>query len=55
MIRGESLGIVVDDCQPEMESLRGQHRVYFVEQPGILEGIEHYDRARVSSPEFALH
>ncbi|MHB1552214.1 MAG: HAD-IIB family hydrolase [Vulcanimicrobiaceae bacterium] len=58
MIRGESLGIVVGDCQPEMESLRGQHRVYFAEQPGllgILEGIEHYDRARRSSPELALH
>ncbi len=52
MLRGESLGIVVGDCQPEMESLRGQHRVYFAEQPGllgILEGIDHYDRARMSS------
>lgn len=58
MIRGESLGIVVGDCQPGMESLRGQHRVYFAEQPGllgILEGIEHYDRARRSSPELVLH
>ncbi len=46
MLRGETLGIVVANYSPELERLRGTHKVYFASGRfawGILEGVEHYD------------
>ena len=46
MLRGETLGIVVANYSPELERLRGSHKVYFASGRfawGILEGAEHYD------------
>jgi sucrose-phosphate synthase len=45
MLRGETLGIVVANYSPELERLRGSHKVYFASRRfawGILEGAEHY-------------
>ncbi len=46
MLSGDTLGVVVNNHAPELDRLRGQHRVYFAERDnawGILEGIEWYD------------
>ncbi|HSM61749.1 MAG TPA: PfkB family carbohydrate kinase [Longimicrobiales bacterium] len=46
MLSGDTLGVVVANHTPELETLRGNPRIYFTEAPhagGILEGIEHYD------------
>jgi sucrose-phosphate synthase len=46
MLSGDTLGVVVGNHAPELESLRGRPRVYFAEGKhawGILEGIERYD------------
>lgn len=45
MLRGDTLGVVVGNHQPELDALRGEGRIYFAEGSharGILEGIEHY-------------
>ncbi len=45
MLRGEMLGIVVGNHQPELETLRGLRHIYFAEAAyadGILEGFRHY-------------
>ncbi|MCW8840434.1 MAG: HAD-IIB family hydrolase [Gammaproteobacteria bacterium] len=46
MLRGETLGVVVGNYSPEVESLVGEPRIYFAEgeyATGILEGTDHYD------------
>jgi sucrose-phosphate synthase len=46
MIAGQTLGVVVGNHTPELERLRGQHRVYFATGRhawGVLEGIDRYD------------
>jgi sucrose-phosphate synthase len=46
MLSGRSLGVVVANYSPELETLRGMRRIYFASQPGttgVLEGIKHYD------------
>lgn len=46
MLSGDTLGVVVSNHTPELESLRGRPRVYFAKSPharGILEGIDWYD------------
>ena len=46
MLEGETLGVVVGNHTPELDSLRGSPRVYFAEGRhawGVLEGIAHYD------------
>lgn len=46
MLEGETLGVVVGNHTPELESLRGRPRVYFAEGAhawGVREGIAHYD------------
>jgi len=46
MLRGETLGVVVGNYSPELESLRGEPRIYFAEggyATGVLEGADHYD------------
>ena len=46
MLSGDTLGVVVGNHTPELDTLRGYHRVYFAEAGharGVLEGIEHYD------------
>jgi sucrose-phosphate synthase len=45
MLLGDTLGIVVGNHSPELESLRGIDQIYFAEAAyarGILEGIRHY-------------
>ena len=45
MLRGEMLGIVVGNHEPELDKLRGLRNIYFAQGPyadGILEGFEHY-------------
>ena len=45
MLVGDTLGIVVGNHSPEMESLRGLEQIYFADgacAQGILEGIDHY-------------
>ncbi len=45
MLRGNALGVVVGNHDPELESLRGLPRIYFASGAcarGIVEGIEHY-------------
>lgn len=45
MLRGDTLGVVVGNHDDEVESLRGESRIYFAEGTyarGILEGIDHY-------------
>jgi sucrose-phosphate synthase len=46
MLSGETLGVVVGNHTPELESIRDRPRVYFAGTNhawGILEGIQHYD------------
>lgn len=46
MLEGDTLGVVVGNYSPELDTLRGRPRIYFAEQEaayGILEGIEHYN------------
>jgi sucrose-phosphate synthase len=46
MLRGDLAGVVVGNYSPELESFRGQRKVFFAGAEcagGILEGIEHYD------------
>ncbi|MEJ2196563.1 MAG: HAD-IIB family hydrolase [Ignavibacteriaceae bacterium] len=46
MLKGELLGVVVANYSDELESLRGQKRIYFSEREyagGIIDGIKHYD------------
>jgi sucrose-phosphate synthase len=45
MLRGEMLGIVVGNHEPELEKLRGLRHIYFAQgtyADGILEGFRHY-------------
>jgi sucrose-phosphate synthase len=45
MLRGDLLGAVVGNYSPELETLKGQRRIYFAKQKyagGILEAIKHY-------------
>jgi sucrose-phosphate synthase len=45
MLRGDTLGVVVGNHSPELESLRGMDQIYFAEEAcarGIIEGIRHY-------------
>ncbi|MBN1556851.1 MAG: HAD-IIB family hydrolase, partial [Lentisphaerae bacterium] len=45
MLRGEVLGVVVANHQPELEAMRGRRKVYFASKPyaaGIREGMERY-------------
>ena len=45
MLKGDTLGVVVANHEPELNHLKGQPRVYFAKNShakGILEGIEHY-------------
>ncbi|MBN2208080.1 MAG: HAD-IIB family hydrolase [Candidatus Coatesbacteria bacterium] len=49
MMLGETLGVVVGNCSPEVERLRGLEKTYFAEShhaSGVLEGIKHYDFLR---------
>ncbi len=46
MLRGEQMGVVVGNYSPELEELKGVHKIYFAKKPesgGILEGIKKYD------------
>ena len=46
MLRGNTLGLVVNNYSQELEKLRGEPRIYFAEKQyaeGIIEGIEHYN------------
>lgn len=46
MLTGQTLGVVVKNHTPELDTLKGKPRVYFSDQEhawGILDGIEHYD------------
>jgi len=46
MLLGKTLGVVVGNYSPELESLRKQHRIYFAtasHAAGILEGIHYYN------------
>lgn len=45
MLRGEMLGIVVGNHEPELDNLRGLRHIYFAKETyadGILEGFQHY-------------
>jgi sucrose-phosphate synthase len=45
MLLGDTLGVVVGNHSPELESLRGLDQIYFAEgicAKGVLEGIRHY-------------
>lgn len=45
MLRGNTLGVVVGNYDPELEHLREEDRIYFAQGTharGIIEGIEHY-------------
>jgi sucrose-phosphate synthase len=45
MLKGDLLGVVVANYSSELESLKGQNRIYFAGRKyagGIIEGIEHY-------------
>jgi sucrose-phosphate synthase len=45
MLRGEMLGIVVGNHEPELDKLRGLRNIYFAQgtyADGILEGFQHY-------------
>jgi len=46
MLNGDTLGVVVGNHSPELESLRDRDRIYFAEGHyawGIIQGMEHYD------------
>lgn len=46
MLRGNTLGVVVGNYDPELEPLRDEERIYFAKGTyarGILEGIDYYD------------
>jgi sucrose-phosphate synthase len=46
MLKGDLLGVVVGNYMPELDSLRGNSKVYFSERNyagGIIDGIEYYD------------
>ena len=46
MLRGRLLGVVVGNHQPELEKLRGFHRIHFAQAThalGILEAVQHFD------------
>ena len=45
MLKGEPRGVIVGNYSHELESLKGQRRIYFAPSScagGILEGIDHY-------------
>lgn len=45
LLRGLPLGVVPEDHDPDLETLRGQRRVFFSSRPqawGLLEGLEHH-------------
>ena len=45
MLVGDTLGVVVGNHSPELESVRGLHQVYFAQAhyaAGIVEGLHHY-------------
>jgi sucrose-phosphate synthase len=45
MLVGDTLGVIVGNHSPELESLRGLEQIYFAKNAyarGILEGLEHY-------------
>lgn len=49
MLVGDTLGVVVGNHSPELESLRGLDQMYFANNTharGILEGLEHYNFAQ---------
>jgi sucrose-phosphate synthase len=46
MLKGDLLGVVVANYSSELESLKGQNRVYFANREyagGIIDGINHYN------------
>jgi sucrose-phosphate synthase len=46
MLKGDLLGVVVANYSSELESLRGQNRIYFAAREyagGIIDGINHYN------------
>ena len=46
MLRGNTLGVIVGNYDKELDSLRGEDKIYFAKGTharGILEGIEHYN------------
>ena len=50
MLKGDLLGVVVANYSSELESLKGQNRIYFANRKyagGIVEGIDHYHFLRV--------
>lgn len=53
MLIGDTLGVVVGNHSPELESLKGLEQIYFAQGPsarGILEGIAHYGFADSEQP-----
>lgn len=49
MLVGDTLGVVVGNHSPELESLRGLEQIYFANNTyarGILEGLKHYNFAQ---------
>jgi sucrose-phosphate synthase len=56
MLIGDTLGVVVGNHSPELESLKGMEQIYFAEGPsarGILEGIYRYGFAGAQDPALA--
>ncbi|HCA26770.1 MAG TPA: HAD family hydrolase, partial [Betaproteobacteria bacterium] len=50
MLLGDTLGVVVSNHSPELETLRGREKIYFAQRSharGILDGIFHYGFASV--------
>ena len=50
MLKGDLLGVVVANYTSELESLKGQNRIYFANRKyagGIVDGIEHYHFLKV--------